>query len=420
VTTVLPGRRVVMAELDPVGKTSHISEAEATQLTKTGLVEVRPAGTGDWQLLPCGKVGAVRIGDLDVQVKPKTDIAQLLFLLGYARDPGFRPGDVSGTATGDLWAALAESVARQAERALAPGILHGYATQDEALPLLRGRIRVGDQIARRPGMLVPLEVRYDDYVPDIPENRILRTALRRMAAVPWLAREIRARLVYLDGRLDGAQVLPARSALPEWRPSRINARYVSALRLAEIVLRNQSAEPGPDGVTVAAFVVSMPQVFEDFVTVALREALAGFPGHTVGQYVSHLDKDESILIRPDVVHVRGGIPVAVFDAKYKLEDNSAGYPNADAYQMLAYCTALKLDRGWLVYAEGSTSGPSQIRNSPVRIIRYPLDLTRSPSNLLSQIRLLADQAVSRRPSATAKVAPGRVIAGARWSRREPP
>jgi 5-methylcytosine-specific restriction enzyme subunit McrC len=382
-----------MAELDPVGKTAHISEIEAAQLAKTGLVEVRPTGDGDWKLLPSGKVGAVCIGDLDVHVKPKTDIAQLLFLLGYARDPGFRPEDVSGVATGDLWAALAESVARQAERALAPGILHGYATQDEALPLVRGRIRVGDQIARRPGMLLPLEVRYDDYVPDIPENRILRTALRRMAAVSGLKRQIRARLVYLDGRLDGARVLPARSALPEWRPSRINARYVPALRLAEIVLRNQSAEPGPDGVTVAAFVVSMPQVFEDFVTVALREALAGFPGDTFGQYVSHLDRGESIMIRPDVVHMKGGIPVAVFDAKYKLEDNSAGYPNADAYQMLAYCTALELDRGWLVYAEGSTSEPRQVRNSPVRIIHYPLDLTRSPSDLLAHIQVLADQAV---------------------------
>jgi 5-methylcytosine-specific restriction enzyme subunit McrC len=214
-----------------------------------------------------------------------------------------------------------------------------------------------------------------------------------MAAVPGLARQIRARLVYLDGRLDGARVLPARSALPEWRPSRINARYVPALRLAEIVLRNQSAEPGPDGVIVAAFVVSMPRVFEDFVTVALREALARFPGDTIGQYVSYLDMDKSIMIRPDVVHVKGSIPVAVFDAKYKLEDNSASYPNADAYQMLAYCTALKLDRGWLVYAEGSTSGPRQVRHNPVWIIHYPLDLTRSPSNLLSQIRLLADKAV---------------------------
>ena len=48
-----------MAELDPVGKTAHISEIEAAQLAKTGLVEVRPTGDGDWKLLPSGKVGAV-------------------------------------------------------------------------------------------------------------------------------------------------------------------------------------------------------------------------------------------------------------------------------------------------------------------------------------------------------------------------
>ena len=46
-------------------------------------------------------------------------------------------------------------------------------------------------------------------------------------------------------------------------------------------------------------------------------------------------------------------PVAVFDAKYKLEGASSGYPNADAYQMLAYCTALRRHQGFLVYAKDS-------------------------------------------------------------------
>ena len=230
--------------------------------------------------------------------------------------------------------------------------------------------------------------------PDIPENRLIRSALRRMLAVPGLRRDFSARLAHLDGRLEGVQVLPPGAALPTWRLTRLNARYAAALRLAEIVLRNQSAEPGPGGVSVAAFVVSMAKVFEDFVTVALREALAPHPGHTEAQYPGHLDEQRKIAILPDVVHVVAHQPVAVFDAKYKLEDASSGYPNADVYQMLAYCTALQLPRGWLVYAQGNAPpGVRRVRHTSVDIIQYPLDLAASPADLLRQVDMLARTAL---------------------------
>jgi 5-methylcytosine-specific restriction enzyme subunit McrC len=386
--------RVVLQELDQTGQVHRLDDDQAALLSATRLVEVRPIGGGQWRLLPCGRVGAVRSGDLDVQVQPKTGIARLLFLLGYAADPGFRPEDVSAMAEPELWPALAESVARQVDRALGPGVLQGYVSLDEALPLVRGRVRVADQIARRPGLPLPLEVRYDEYAPDIPENQLIRTALRRLMAVPGLRPNLRSRLAHLDGRLDGVQVLPAGMPLPAWRLTRLNARYAAALRLAEIVLRNQSAEPGPGGVAVAAFVVSMAKVFEDFVTVALREALSANVGRTQAQYPEYLAERQLIPIRPDVVHLVGTRPVAVFDAKYKLEGPSSGYPNADAYQMLAYCTALQLERGWLVYAQGGAAGMRRVRNTSIEIIQYPLDLAAPPAALLRKVAALASTALA--------------------------
>src|SRR5262249_47873463 len=157
-----------------------------------------------------------------------------------------------------------ESLIRQAEWALGPGVLQGYVSVDDSLPLVRGRIRFADQFALRPGLPLPIEVRFDEYAADIAENRILRSAFRRMMAVPRLPASARARLPHLDGRLAGVHVLPQGAPLPPWRPSRLNARYLPALRLAQLVLRNQSAEPGPGDVTMAAFVVNMAKVFEDF------------------------------------------------------------------------------------------------------------------------------------------------------------
>ncbi|QDY07937.1 restriction endonuclease [Micromonospora sp. HM134] len=390
----MSGLPVNVAELDKAGALRQLDDDAASTLSSTGLVEVRPEGGGWWRLLPTGKVGAVRIDGLDVQVQPKVGIARLLFLLGYAMDPGFRPEDVTATPEPDLWPALAESLIRQAERALAPGVLQGYVSVDESLPLVRGRVRLADQFARRPGIPLPIEVRFDEYATDIVENQILRTALRRMMAVPRLPAGAQARLAHLDGRLDGVRVLPHGAFLPTWRTSRLNARYAPALRLAQLVLHYQSAEPGPGDVSMAAFVVNMAKTFEDFVTTALREALAPYPGRTDGQYPAYLDVDRTISIRPDVVHVINGRPVAVFDTKYKLESANSGYPNADAYQMLAYCTALNLPLGWLIYAQGTSKpGPRRIRNTEIDVVHHPLDLIAPPRRILADIDILARKAV---------------------------
>lgn len=105
---------------------------------------------------------------------------------------------------------------------------------------------------------------------------------------------------------------------------------------------------------VTGFPRDMPTVFEEFVTVALREALElGHGGRVVGQDRAWcLDEAKRVSLRSDIVWYRHEAPAAVADAKYKAE-SLAGYQNADLYQMLAYCTALELGRGHLIYAKGS-------------------------------------------------------------------
>ena len=73
----------------------------------------------------------------------------------------------------------------------------------------------------------------------------------------------------------------------------------------------------------------------------------------------------------------------IFDAKYKVSRSDGRYPNADHYQMLAYCTALKVPRAWLVYAQGG-AGPvvRRIVNTDVSVVEYPLDLRPEPEDLL--------------------------------------
>lgn len=375
---------IQLDELDQTGVRCKLGEDDVHALRQTGLVRLRPEGNGTWRMRPNGRVGCVSVGGLDVTVRSKASPASLLFYLAYAKDPGFRPENVPADAGDDLWAAFAETLARSAELALRDGVLQGYRTVDDSLCVIRGRVRVSDQLARRPGLPAPVEIQYDDYTVDIPENQILRSAIQRMLGVPRLSVDARRRLAHLNSKLSGAApALPHR--LPAWTRSRHNRRYQPTLRVAEIVLENQSAVSKVGTASLASFVINMDSVFENFVVAAIREAFQGV-GTTTGRHVVHLADDHRVRMQPDVVHLRDSRPVAVFDAKYKLGKSSGKYSNPDIYQMLAYCTGLQLQQGWLIYAVGQAEKSAvRVTNGGIEIHQYAIDLRLHPTEVLERI-----------------------------------
>jgi 5-methylcytosine-specific restriction enzyme subunit McrC len=368
------------------------SGEQAQRLARSGVVEVRPGDSAGLSRVRAGRyVGAARVGDLEVRIAPKVRVDRLLFLVGYATSGRhWRDEDLLLGEAPDLVPVLAGALRRQTERALRQGLLQGYRTVDESSPVLRGRLREADQMHRHRGQPWPLEIRHDEFTVDIPENRILRTAIERMRRVPRIDTAARRRLRHLAARLSDASLLPRGSPVPTWWPSRLNTRYQPALRLAELVLRTTSIEYGEGGTAVNGLLLDMPKVFEDFLTTALREQLeASYGGRVRSQLVRHLDVAGRVEIIPDIVWQRHRRVAAVVDAKYKSE-TPAGYPNADLYQLLAYCTALGLRRGHLVYAKGSGDpAVHTVRNAEVEIICDALDLATEPAHLLTQIHSLS-------------------------------
>ena len=60
-------------------------------------------------------------------------------------------------------------------------LLRGYRREEDALNTVRGQIRFADQVGRRYGLPLPIEVAYDEYTEDIEQNRLLKTAIHRLA-----------------------------------------------------------------------------------------------------------------------------------------------------------------------------------------------------------------------------------------------
>lgn len=380
--------------LDELGEPAHVrlSPHEGHALASSGVVRAErdPYDSGLWIVRDAGKVGVARIGDLEVWIQPKVRIDRLLFLLGYAIHPKGWQEDTAGLRSNeDLVPALAHALWRQGERALAQGLLQGYRVHEETAPVLRGRLRETEQLRRHHGLPHPLEIRYDEFTVDIPENRILRAAVERMLRLPRVDAGARQRLQRLRARLVDVTPVIRGEPLPGWHASRLNARYHVALRLAEIIWHGTSVEQDPGPVSVNGFLIDMPKVFEDFVTVALGEELRHRGGRVRRQYSCFLDVASCVRLHPDLVWHQRGEPVGVVDAKYKAERYS-GFPDADLYQLLAYCTALRLSRGHLVYAKGNEQPARHtVRNAGVDITCHALDLQQEPGELLSQIADLA-------------------------------
>lgn len=143
----------------------------------------------------------------------------------------------------------------------------------------------------------------------------------------------------------------------------------------------------------------MNRVFEDFVSISLREELQPHGGEVRLQTNFTLDTTDEVPIRPTLLTV-GSKPRAVIDAKYKAL-KLAGMPNADAYQMLAYCTALGLERGYLVYAKDSRERVRNltVRNSTCEIRVRTLDVEKRPDELLQQVRALVAEIAEASPGA---------------------
>jgi 5-methylcytosine-specific restriction enzyme subunit McrC len=372
----------------------------ARALHATAAVRVSSTLSGARTVLQArSTVGAVRVGSgqerIELQIRPKVGVSRLLWLLGHARDQsGWREDDMElGVETG-LVAAMAIMFTTRCRRALADGVLRGYEEREETQPGLRGRMREADQMRARPGIPLPLEVRFDDYTINIPENRLLRTAAIRLQALSDLPPAVRMSLTRLDRELAAADPLTPGARSPEIMLTRLNRRYAPALDIARLVLEHTSVAHtvGPHGAT--GFLFDMNHVYEDWLTTALTAALEAKYGKVRRQRPLALDEGAEVRMQTDMTWWSGAECLAVIDAKYKRLQPSGPRPE-DLYQVLAYCTALGIRSGHLVYAAGGPTRTLVVRNAGIHIHAHVVPLSAPVDRIFASVDALAAQITVR-------------------------
>lgn len=377
-------------------------------------IGVTPLGGDRYTLRPSSLVGVLSLGDLSVVVRPKIPIDRVMFMISYALDIGAWRREHAPLANDpDLLEATIPAFAHHTQRAIRRGLLQGYRHEDHALQTVRGRIRFGEQIRHRFGIPLPIEVSFDDFTEDIEENRMLRTALHILGRMP--VRSPHARQSVRALRPAFASVTLGsyrRGAVPEIAYSRLNEHYKPAVELARLIIESSSLELRHGEVASTAFMIDMNRVFERFLRAALRKALPvrgpQWPEEDRERRLT-LDKAEEVRLIPDLMwrDERTREPIFVGDAKYK-RIVPAGWPHADIYQMLAYCTAADLPSGLLVYAAGEEAAAiHEIERAAKTIEVATLDLTGTANEMLAEVERLAGSVKAHRCRASGGSRAGR-------------
>ena len=380
----------------------RVEDSQSDQQAR--VIRVEPvAGTQNrYNLRPNSIIGAVEIGDLSVLIGPKIDIRQVLALACYAIGNGavkFQTDDFGFDQEDALHDFLAIALAFQARKAFARGLLHGYRTEEEALYTVRGRIRFDEQLRRRFGIPLPVEVRYDDFTADVLANRLVKAAVYRLVRARLRSSKARRDLSWLASNLDDVSLCEfAPKDVPSVRYDRLNDHYRGVVELARLILRHGAFESGRGAIRAGGFLMDMNVVFQEFVTVALREALGVSSTAFREKHILSLAYSGDIHLRPDLAWFEGNRCVFVGDVKYKrIADRRI--PNADLYQVLAYATAEDLPGGLLIYAEDDAEPEARdylVRNAEKRLEMAHLDLSGTLEGTLARVKSLSQKVIALR------------------------
>ena len=242
------------------------------------------------------------------------------------------------------------SVVRLARR----GLARQYRTREANLACLRGRILFPRHVRVNLADRSRFYVGYDEFTADRPANRLIHLALRRLATV---ARRPANRQRIHQLRIAFSDAPPSARPDDDWARHRVDRsmrHYDPVMPWVRLLLLRRGLATFAGRHVNRALLFPMEEVFEDFVTAAVRRRQQRFAVHAQKPR-RHLAEERrggpAFLLKPDVALLeqaagpgtdrgRGDGEVRfILDAKWKRldpGDRNHGVSQADVYQLFAY------------------------------------------------------------------------------------
>jgi 5-methylcytosine-specific restriction enzyme subunit McrC len=358
----------------PDEKTSCLGTDQALALVDLG--ERMGARIAAWQGLQGLRiqqfVGAVRTGDLQLEILPKLEglpepsqvRENLLKMIALTQDLELRSSEEVHflESSEPFFFALARLYCCRLLEAVRRGLRQEYVLHQDLLHYIRGKVYWPLQARLQAVGRLELACDFDERSEDTPLNRTLKAAL--LTAGRMLEGTRTAGVVTeIRHAMDGvSNACPSADQRARLRTDRMNRHLGPLLVLAKLILGNRNPDLGrsTDGDRdTYALVWDMNRLFEEYVGRLAQEVLRpkGFQVDLQEGASAYLAQEIAsrrnlFLLKPDILIRSGGRPWLVADTKWKRLDSrqaNLGVSEADVYQVLAYAHRFETERAVLAY-----------------------------------------------------------------------
>ncbi len=277
------------------------------------------------------------------------------------------------------------------------GLKKNYISKEENTYFLKGKLLFNKHIKENSLHKERFFVRYDEFMKDRPENRIIKTTLRYLAHKSKLnsnKKRIRDYFYYFDDVNESSNI---DEDFTKCNTNRLMKDYSLILKWCKVFLGKESFSNFKGSSVAYALLFPMEKLFESYIGNLVKKYFSG------KYYVSLQDTGEHLLIeekkfalKPDIVlWSPDREETIILDTKWKLIDQSNsrknyGISQSDLYQMYAYAEKYKANRVILIYPanENFTKPIETIKryNRRIEISVIPVDLSKErEEEIISEI-----------------------------------
>ncbi|WP_220719117.1 McrC family protein [Agarivorans litoreus] len=231
------------------------------------------------------------------------------------------------------------------------GLKSDYLRQQANLHFQKGKLNVSKQLRHNLVSQHKFYVEYDEYLLNRPANRLIKTALIKLASYTRLASHQKLLRELQFAFMDVPSSTSIKQDISALKLDRTMVDYYSPIAWAKLILEGFSPLSMKGQDSALSLLFPMEAVFESYVASVLGQHISNHPLSDEFELLTqarscHLvehHEQQWFQLKPDLLIKQGEKNVCVLDTKWKVLDQSKdngsdkyGLSQADFYQMFAY------------------------------------------------------------------------------------
>lgn len=235
------------------------------------------------------------------------------------------------------------------------GIKSSYVNQEENLSYFKGKLIVNKQLRNNIIHKERFYVSYDEFLSNIPENKIVKATLEKLKRLTNHAiniKNINQLLLHFE-TVDAS--INYTKDFERIVVNRNNKEYSTLLEWSKVFLYNKSFSTFSGSTSSRALLFPMESVYESYIAQQIKKYVVPLGWNVSTQdrkYWLFMEPNKQFSLRPDIVLTKDDRTI-IMDTKWKnlINNKRANYgiSQSDMYQMYAYSKKYNTSEIWLLY-----------------------------------------------------------------------